>query len=244
VRTLSLRWRLVLTVSVVIALVLSLESILEIRLFQKSAERDLRETGLVTAEAVVDDLELRRGPWVPAEIEDGLREFARGVPSIRAISLVQLSDGVPTVVASTASSESDRALALAKETIIAGDDRFPGQRDGLIGIRGCSAGNNGGHAGLQPHERDGANRRHPVRELAQAVLDFRGDPGPSPQLQVVDDGFGGDKTCLAKVALGGFLEQADLEHRLDAQDEGDDHRDGQDEAPAERQCAHPVRPVG
>ena len=120
-RTLSLRWRLVLTVSVVIALVLSLESILEIRLFEKSAERDLRETGLVTAEAVVDDLELRRGPWVPSEIEDGLREFARGVPSIRAISLVRLEGGAPTVVASTASSESDQALALARETIVAGD---------------------------------------------------------------------------------------------------------------------------
>jgi signal transduction histidine kinase len=130
VRTLSLRWRLVLTVSVVIALVLSLESILEIRLFEKSAERDLRETGLVTAEAVVDDLELRRGPWVAAEIEDGLREFARGVPSIRAISLVRLEGGVPTVVASTASSESDQAIALAKETIVAGDQGW--RDDGVL----------------------------------------------------------------------------------------------------------------
>lgn len=120
-RTLSLRWRLVLTVSVVVALVLTVESMLEIRLFEKSAERDLRETGLVTAEAVVDDLELRRGPWIPSEIEDGLREFARGVPSIRAISLVRLQDGAATVVASTASSESDTAIALAKETISAGD---------------------------------------------------------------------------------------------------------------------------
>jgi signal transduction histidine kinase len=121
VRALSLRWRLVLTVSVVVALVLTVESMLEIRLFEKSAERDLRETGLVTAEAVVDDLELRRGPWIPSEIEDGLREFARGVPSIRAISLVRLQDGAATVVASTASSESDGAIALAKETLAAGE---------------------------------------------------------------------------------------------------------------------------
>lgn len=120
-RTLSLRWRLVLTVSVVVALVLSVESMLEIRLFEKSAERDVRETGLVTAEAVVDDLELRRGPWIPSEIEDGLREFARGVPSIRAISLVHLDNGVPSVVASTASSESSKAIALAKETLVAGE---------------------------------------------------------------------------------------------------------------------------
>jgi signal transduction histidine kinase len=119
--TLSLRTRLVLTVSVIVAIVLGIESMLEIRLFEKAAERDLRETGLVTAEAVVDDLELRRGPWVPEEIEEGLREFARGVPSIRAISLVTLRDGAPTVLASTASSESSQAIALARETILAGE---------------------------------------------------------------------------------------------------------------------------
>jgi signal transduction histidine kinase len=130
VGTLSLRWRLVLTVSVVVALVLSVEAVLEIRLFEKSAERDLRETGLVTAEAVVDDLELRRGPWVPSEIEDGLREFARGVPSIRAISLVRLQDGVPSVVASTASSESDSAIALANQTIVAGEQGW--RDDGVL----------------------------------------------------------------------------------------------------------------
>jgi signal transduction histidine kinase len=130
VRTLSLRWRLVLTVSVVVALVLSVEAVLEIRLFEKSAERDLRETGLVTAEAVVDDLELRRGPWVPSEIEDGLREFAHGVPSIRAISLVRLQDGAPTVIASTASSDSDQAIALARETIVAGEQGW--RDDGVL----------------------------------------------------------------------------------------------------------------
>src|SRR5262249_8546185 len=94
---------------------------LEIRLFEKAAERDLRETGLVTAEAVVDDLELRKGPWVPEEIEEGLRGFARGVPSIRAISLVTLRDGIPAVLASTASSESNTAIALARETIVHGE---------------------------------------------------------------------------------------------------------------------------
>lgn len=129
-RTLSLRWRLVLTVSVVVALVLSVESMLEIRLFEQSAERDLRETGLVTAEAVVDDLELRRGPWTPSEVEDGLREFARGVPSIRAISLVRLQDGAASVVASTASSESDTAIALAKQTIVAGEQGW--RDDGAV----------------------------------------------------------------------------------------------------------------
>ena len=128
--TLSLRWRLVLTVSVVVALVLTVESMLEIRLFEKSAERDLRETGLVTAEAVVDDLELRRGPWIPSEIEEGLREFARGVPSIRAISLVRMQDGAAAVVASTASSESDNAIALAKETITSGEQGW--QDDGAL----------------------------------------------------------------------------------------------------------------
>jgi two-component system, NtrC family, sensor kinase len=118
---LSLRTRLVLAVSLVVALVLGLESVLEIRLFEQAAERDLRETGLVTGEAVVDDLELRQAPWVAAELDEGLREFARSVPSIRAISVVRLAGGVPEVVASTASSESDAAVALARETLLSGE---------------------------------------------------------------------------------------------------------------------------
>ena len=129
-RTLSLRWRLVLTVSVVIALVLSLESILEIRLFEKSAERDLRETGLVTAEAVVDDLELRRAPGSPLRSRTACASSRVGCRRFAAISLVRLADGVPTVVASTASSESDQAIALAKETIVAGDQGW--RDDGVL----------------------------------------------------------------------------------------------------------------
>ena len=85
-RSWSLRTRLVLGVSLVVAVVLGVESLLEIRLFEKAADRDLRETGLVTAEAVVDDFELRPGAPVESELDSGLHEFARSVPQVRAIS--------------------------------------------------------------------------------------------------------------------------------------------------------------
>ncbi len=119
-RSVSLRTRLVLGVSLVLALVLGVEEVLEIRLFEKAADRDLRATGLVTAEAVVDDLELRPGPWLEAEITESLHEFARSVPSIRAISVVRLDAGLPVVIASTVTTESDAALALAREALTGG----------------------------------------------------------------------------------------------------------------------------
>ena len=117
----SLRTRLVLAVSLVVALVLGLESVLEIRLFEGATARELRETGLVTAQAVVDDLELRSSPWPADEITEGLHEFARSAPSIRAISVVRLDHDRPAIVGSTTSGESDAALALAADTLRYGD---------------------------------------------------------------------------------------------------------------------------
>jgi signal transduction histidine kinase len=117
----SLRTRLVLGVSLVVAVVLVVESLLEIRLFEQAADRDLRETGLVTAEAVVDDFELRPGPLVESELNSGLHEFARSVPAIRAISIVRLEEGRPVVIASTITREADAALALARNTLLHGE---------------------------------------------------------------------------------------------------------------------------
>jgi signal transduction histidine kinase len=117
----SLRTRLIVSVSVIVALVLGLESLLEIRLFEQAADRDLRQTGLVTAEAVVDDLELRPGPWLVADVNEGLHDFARAVPAIRAISVVRLEHGTPVLLASTASGESQVTLSLAKQTLLHGD---------------------------------------------------------------------------------------------------------------------------
>ena len=126
----SLRTRLVLGVSLVVAVVLGVESLLEIRLFEKAADRDLRETGLVTAEAVVDDFELRPGAPVESELDSGLHEFARSVPQVRAISIVRLDGDRAVIIASTTSRESDTALALARRTLLEGEQGW--QDDGAL----------------------------------------------------------------------------------------------------------------
>jgi signal transduction histidine kinase len=128
-RNLSLRARLVIGVSAVVALVLTVQTVLEIRLFEQATERELRETGIVTAEAVVDDLELRPQPWRPEELAADLREFAQAAPSVRAISIVRREHGGPVTLASTSSTEERSVLALAAEALSGGapiwrDDRL------------------------------------------------------------------------------------------------------------------------
>ena len=117
----ALRTRLIVGVSVVVALVLGIESVVEIRLFEETAERELRETGLVTAQSVADDLELRPTPLRAEDLVTDLHEFAQSAPSIRTISVVQLVDGAPAIVASTTSTESPAALALARDLLTRGD---------------------------------------------------------------------------------------------------------------------------
>jgi signal transduction histidine kinase len=117
----ALRTRLIIGVSIVVALVLGVESVVEIRLFEETTERELRETGLVTAQSVADDLELRPTPLRAEDLVADLHEFAQSAPSIRTISVVQLVDGTPTVVASTTSTESPAALALARDVLTGGD---------------------------------------------------------------------------------------------------------------------------
>ena len=116
----SLRARLVIAASIVVAIVIGLQSYFEIRVFEARAEADLHEAGALTAQAVSDDLELRGGLPALPEIANSLHEFINTVPTIRAVSVVALDDtGKPRVVASTSSDERDEAIALAAE-IIAG----------------------------------------------------------------------------------------------------------------------------
>lgn len=117
----ALRTRLIVGVSIVVALVLGVESVVEIRLFEETAERELRETGLVMAQSVADDLELRPTSPRADELVADLHEFEESAPSIRAISIIQLVNGAPAVVASTTSSESPAALSLARDLLTLGD---------------------------------------------------------------------------------------------------------------------------
>jgi two-component system, NtrC family, sensor kinase len=117
----ALRTRLIVGVSIVVALVLGVESVIEIRLFEETAGRELRETGLVTAQSVADDLELRPTPLRSDDVVTDLHEVAQSAPSIRAISIIQLVDDTPMVVASTLSTESPAALTLARDLLTRGD---------------------------------------------------------------------------------------------------------------------------
>jgi signal transduction histidine kinase len=139
----ALRTRLIVGVSVVVALVLGVESVVEIRLFEETAERELRETGLVTAQSVADDLELRPTPLRAEDLVADLHEFAQSAPSIRAISVIQLVDGAPTVVASTTSTESSAALTLARDLLTRGDQapRDDGTMS-FVAMRSAPAGGN------------------------------------------------------------------------------------------------------
>ncbi len=137
----ALRTRLIIGVSLVVALVLGVESVVEIRLFEETAESELRETGLVTAQSVADDLELRAVPLHVDELTSDLHEFAQSAPSVRAISIVQLSNGAPTILASTTSTESPAALALARETMARGDQGWRDAGDvSRVALRAAPAG--------------------------------------------------------------------------------------------------------
>ena len=114
----SLRARLVIAASIVVAIVIGLQSYFEIRVFEARAEADLHEAGALTAQAVSDDLELRGGLPALPEITNSLHEFINTVPTIRAVSVVAVDEtGKPKVVASTSSDERDEAIALAAEII-------------------------------------------------------------------------------------------------------------------------------
>lgn len=113
--TLSLRTRLAILITLAIALVIGIQAVLEIRVFEREVERDLLETGRLTALAVADDFELRREPLDVDAIAATLHEFAIGAPAIRTVSIVSVSGTDSQVVASTSSGERPEAIAAAVE---------------------------------------------------------------------------------------------------------------------------------
>jgi two-component system, NtrC family, sensor kinase len=124
VRTLSLRSRLALLIVLAVAMVLGIQAIIEVSMFERAVERDLMETARLTAVAVADDYELRREPVDVAAVAAMLHEVAGSAPSIRAISLVGVDAAGTHLIASTSSGERAEALSAAaqaatrRETII------------------------------------------------------------------------------------------------------------------------------
>ncbi len=113
----SLRVRLAILVALCTAVVIGIEAFLEIRVFERAVERDLLETARVTAVAVADDYELRADPVDAAALTRDLHELVLSAPMLRTLTVVQVTDSTPAVVASTSSEERAEALDLALNAV-------------------------------------------------------------------------------------------------------------------------------
>src|SRR5262245_17751353 len=102
---LSLRLRLALLVALSTAAVIGILSYLEVRVFERAVENDLQESARLMSLAVADDYELRSDPVDQAALAADLRELAGTAPTLRTLTIVQIVDGVPSIVASTSSGE-------------------------------------------------------------------------------------------------------------------------------------------
>jgi two-component system, NtrC family, sensor kinase len=130
----SLRLRLALLVALSTAIVIGIEAYLEIRVFERAVELDLIETARLAAIGVADDYELRVEPVDGAALSADLHELVRATPTLRTLTIVGVTDGVPTVVASTSSEEGPEALALASRAVSEGDTVFGKDTRGMAGV--------------------------------------------------------------------------------------------------------------
>ena len=142
--TLSLRARLALLVALAVAVIIGVQAVIEINVFERTVEHDLRETARLTALAVADDFELRAEPVDYQVVAGMLHDFTTTAPSLRAVSIVGVQDGRPSVLASTSSNERPEALRAAQQAVASGQTVFapgppgtsavavPAYRDGRI----------------------------------------------------------------------------------------------------------------
>jgi two-component system NtrC family sensor kinase len=116
-RRLSLRAQITLLIALVITIVVAVSTYLQIRAFEASLLNDLLTRARSTAQTVADTIELMPEPLNVESLGDSLREFKEAVPSIHDISIVELRQTQPVVVASTSSRVKDEALAVARRVI-------------------------------------------------------------------------------------------------------------------------------
>jgi len=109
----SLRLRLAVLVALSVAIVIGIEAFLEIRVFERTVERDLLDTARITALAVADDYELRSDPVDADALSTDLHELVASAPTLRTLTVVEVSGDTPNVVASTSTGERPEAIALA-----------------------------------------------------------------------------------------------------------------------------------
>src|SRR4051795_8157114 len=88
---LSLRLRLALLVALSTAIVIGIEAFLEIRVFERTVERDLLETARLTAVAVADDYELRTEPVDAQSLSADLHDLVLTAPTLRTLTIVEVT---------------------------------------------------------------------------------------------------------------------------------------------------------
>ncbi len=131
ITALSLRTRLALLVSMVVAVVLGVQAYVETRIFERTVERDLHENARLTAVAVADEFELRSDPLATSDITASLHTFIEAAPGLRSISIVTMADNEPTVLASTSSDERREALVTGARVIRTGQPSWAPRSEGF-----------------------------------------------------------------------------------------------------------------
>jgi two-component system, NtrC family, sensor kinase len=114
---LSLRVRLALLVAIVVAAVISIEAFLEIRMFERGGQKDLLDAASATAEAVADELELRRAPHTQADVHAILHEFLVASPTVRDIAAFMKDGDNLTLLGRTSAGLPDDVLPLARQAM-------------------------------------------------------------------------------------------------------------------------------
>jgi signal transduction histidine kinase len=111
---LAMRVRLSLLVAVVVALVITALTYLQLRAVERTIDTELTDSARLTAQAIADDLGTRG--LNPVDLDDWLHEFIEANPAVRAITVVT-ADGVPSILASTSSQERAEAADLARDAV-------------------------------------------------------------------------------------------------------------------------------
>jgi hypothetical protein len=99
------RWalgsRLTISVTLLVAAVITLLTYVGTLIAQRQLDNDLRETAEVTAFAVADDVELRQEPIADDALVPVLRSFMNAAPDLRSITVFRAVDGHAETLVST-----------------------------------------------------------------------------------------------------------------------------------------------
>ncbi|HEV3214492.1 MAG TPA: ATP-binding protein, partial [Vicinamibacterales bacterium] len=124
---LSLRARLAVLVALGVAGVIAFLSFLQVRLVERTVEKQLVDSARATALAVANGM----GSLDEADVPGWLHDFITADPAVRAITLVEVDNGEPSIFASTSSQERSEAIDLAADATKAGEFRVV-QTDALV----------------------------------------------------------------------------------------------------------------